>query len=50
MVKRRNHLIKCALGIEKQLMEFCSLRPEDINDNSIQENIEKLKKYEIKKY
>lgn len=45
-----NHLIQCALGIEKQLMEFCSLRPEDINDNSIQENVEKLKKYEIKKY
>ena len=34
-------------GIEKQIMEYCSIKPEDINDNSIKKYIEKLKIYEI---
>ena len=35
-------------GIEKQIMEFCTLQSEEINDETIQEKIEELKKYEMK--
>lgn len=45
--EKANHLIECSLGIEKQIMEYCKLNPEDINDNSIKTYIEKLKEYEI---
>ncbi len=45
--EKANHLIECSLGIEKQIMEYCKLKPEDINDVSIQKYIEKLKRYEI---
>lgn len=45
--EKANHLIKCALGIEEQLMKYCSIKPEDINDKSIKTYIEKLKDYEI---
>ena len=45
--EKANHLIECSLGIERQIMEYCKLNPEDINDNSIKTYIEQLKKYEI---
>ena len=45
--EKANHLIDCSLGIEKQIMEHCKLKAEDINDISIKENIEKLKEYDI---
>ena len=45
--EKANHLIECSLGIEKQIMEHCTIEPEDINDNSIKTYIEKLKEYEI---
>ena len=45
--EKANHLIECSLGIEKQIMEHCKLNPEDINDESIKEYIEKLKNFDI---
>lgn len=45
--EKANRLIECSLAIEKQIMQFCDLAPEEINDESIGEYIEKLKKYEI---
>lgn len=45
--EKANHLIECSLGIEKQIMKYCQLKPEDINDKSIQKYIEKLRKYDI---
>ena len=45
--EKANHLIECSLGIEKQIMKYCKLNPEDINDDSIKKYIEKLKNYEI---
>ena len=45
--EKANHLIECSLGIEKQIMQYCKLKPEDINDFSIKEYIEQLKVYDI---
>lgn len=45
--EKANHLIECSLGIEKQIMQQCTIEPEDINDNSIHKYIESLKEYEI---
>lgn len=45
--EKANHLIECSLGIEKQIMEYCKLNPEDINDDSIKPYIEQLNRYEI---
>ena len=45
--EKAKHLIECSLGIEKQIMQFCDIMPEDINDESIAKYIEKLKQYEI---
>ena len=45
--EKANHLIECSLGIEKQIIKYCKLKPEDINDFSIKEYIEKLKTYNI---
>lgn len=45
--EKANYLIQCSLGIEKQIMDHCKLKPEDINDNTIRAYIEKLKMYEI---
>lgn len=45
--EKANHLIECSLGIEKQIMKYCKLKPEDINDVSIKEYIEELKTYDI---
>ena len=45
--EKANHLIECSLGIEKQIMKYCQIKPEDINDENIKEYIEQLKEYEI---
>ena len=45
--KKADYLIECALEIEKQIMQYCSIKPEDINDDSIKEYIEVLKGYKI---
>ena len=45
--EKANQLIECGLEIEKQIMEYCNLKPEDINNQSIQIYIDRLKEYEI---
>lgn len=45
--EKANKMIECALAIEKQIMEFCKIKPEDINDETISSYIENLKNYEI---
>ncbi len=47
--EKANYLIECSLGIEKQIMEYCSISSEDINDKSIEKYIERLKDFEVKK-
>lgn len=46
--EKANYLIECSLGIEKQIMQYCNIKPEDINDDSIKDYIERLKQYDIK--
>ncbi len=46
--EKANRLIVCSLEIEKQIMQFCELQPEEIRDESIAEYVEILKEYEIK--
>ncbi len=46
--EKANYLIECSLGIEKQIMQYCNIKPEDINDESIKDYIESLKQYDIK--
>lgn len=45
--EKANQLIKWGLEIEEQIMEYCKLKPEDINNLSIQKYIDRLKEYEI---
>ena len=45
--EKANQLIKLALEIEEQVMRYCKLKPEDINNQSIQTYIDRLKEYEI---
>lgn len=45
--KKANRMIECALEIEAQIMKYCRIKPEDINDETIANYIENLKKYEI---
>lgn len=45
--EKANYLIECSLSIEKQIMKYCKLNPEDINDSSIKKYIEQLKVYDI---
>lgn len=45
--EKANQLIACSLQIEKQIMQFCGIKPEEIRDESIAEYVEELKKYEI---
>lgn len=45
--EKANYLIECSLGIEKQIMQYCKVQPKDINDESIETYIEKLKEYNI---
>lgn len=44
--EKANHLIECSLGIEKQIFQYCSLKPKDINDKTIEIYVEKLKEYD----
>ena len=46
-IEKANRLMDCALGIEKQIMNYCNLSPEDINNESIEKYIFKLRKYDI---
>lgn len=48
--KKANHLIECALSIERQVMENCNLVPNDINDENIVKYITKLRDYNILNY
>ena len=45
--EKANQLIECSLNIEKQIMQYCTLRPEDINDDNIKKYIDILKQYNI---
>ncbi len=45
--EKANHLIDCALEIEKQVMDYCTISPEDINDENIKKYIEQLRKFDI---
>lgn len=45
--EKADYLIKCSLEIEKQIMEYCKLKPKDINDNTIKVYVENLKRYEV---
>ena len=45
--EKANRMIQCSLDIEKQIFQYCTLKPEDINDKSIENYIEKLKEYDI---
>jgi hypothetical protein len=45
--EKANYLIECSLGIEKQIFQYCNLKTEDINDESIEMYIKKLKEYNI---
>ena len=45
--EKANQLIKLALEIEEQVMRYCKLKPEDINNQSIQTYIDRLKEYQI---
>lgn len=42
-----DELHNVAREIEKQIFEKCSIKPEDINDESVKDYIEKLKNFEI---
>lgn len=44
---KTDQLITCADLIEKQIMQYCSICPDDINDESISENIQFFKEYHI---
>ncbi len=47
--EKANYLIDCALGIERQVMDCCTISIKDINDVSIEKYINDLKKFDIKK-
>lgn len=47
---KANELIACALEIENQIMQFCNIKPENINDETIKSYIEELKLYKINSY
>lgn len=42
-----NLLIQSAVDIENQIMRYCSIKPEDINDDSISAYLEDLKSFNI---
>ena len=43
--KKADYLIAYALEIEKQIMQYCTIKPEDINDDSIEKYMNDLKEY-----
>ena len=44
---RTDLLMECAYEIERQVMMYCNIKPEDINNESVQGVIEDLKEFEI---
>lgn len=44
---KANRLMKCSLEIEKQIMQFCAIKPEEITDERIAKFVEELRKYEM---
>lgn len=44
---KANRLMKCSLEIEKQIMQFCAIKPEEITDERIAKFVKELKKYEM---
>lgn len=44
-----DEMIRYSFEIEKQIMNYCTIKPGDINNESIQSYIEKLKKWKIEK-
>ena len=45
--EKANFLINCALEIEKQIMQYCTISPEEITDENIENYIKQLRNYEI---
>lgn len=45
--QERQKLIQCGRDIEKQIFSHSNIKPEDINDQSVKNDIEKLKNFEI---
>lgn len=45
---KANRLMECSLEIEKQIMQFCAIKPEEITDERIEKLVEELRKYEVK--
>lgn len=45
--QKADYLIDFSLKMEKQLMQYCKIKPEDINDETVEYYIEKLKKVDI---
>lgn len=45
--EKANHLIGCALKIEEQIMEYCTIKPEKINNDTIEAYIKRLRDYDI---
>lgn len=45
--EKANYLIQCALEIEKQIMKYCTIKQENINDKNIEKYIESLRRYDI---
>ncbi len=46
--KQANILLDSALEIERQIMQYCTLKQDEINDVTVSTYINKLKQYEIK--
>ena len=46
--EKANHLIDCAIEIEKQIMQYCDIEPEKINDENVKDYIVKLQQFDIK--
>lgn len=44
---KANRLMKCSLKIEKQIMQFCAIKPEEITDERIAKFVKELKEYEM---
>lgn len=44
---RTQILVKCAVILERQVMDCCDIAPEQINDDSISHSVEELKKFKI---
>lgn len=45
--EKAERLIKSAIEIERQIMQHCSIKPEDINNETISSYVEKLREFNI---